>query len=72
MKKWVKRTDSNSKANDDNANQWKKLEQMQKTAEKYGVGEKGGPGDVEKAIQVWKAQAMLDNKDVDQEKINQN
>ena len=68
IEKMSKRTDSNSKAIDENLSQWKKIEQMQKTAEKYGIGEKGGPGDVEKAIQDLKND-MLNNKSIDQEKL---
>ena len=68
IEKMSKRTDSNSKAIDENLSQWKKIEQMQKTAEKYGIGEKGGPGDVGKAIQDLKND-MLDNKSIDQEKL---
>jgi len=67
--KMSKRTDANSKAIDEAMNDWKKLEQMEKTADKYGIGEKGGPGDVDKAIQDLKDD-MLAGKEADRDKMD--
>ncbi len=68
LKKMAERQDVNSKAIDKNQADWKRLEQMQKAADKYNIGEKGGPGDVDKAIQNMKDD-MLAGKEVDQDKL---
>ncbi|KAF1086675.1 hypothetical protein SPSYN_00394 [Sporotomaculum syntrophicum] len=69
LEKMAKREDANSKAIDKNLEDWKKLEQMQKVADKYNIGEPGGPGDVDKAIEDLKKD-MLDGKQLDQEKMD--
>ena len=68
LEKMSQRTDANSKAIDKNLSDWKKLEKMQQAADKYNVGEKGGSGDVDKAIQDLKDD-MLANKAVDEDKL---
>ncbi len=68
LEKMAKREDATSKAIDKNLDDWRKLEQMQKAADKYNIGEPGGPGDVDKAIEDLKKD-MLDGKELDQEKM---
>ena len=70
IEKMIRREDAASKAIDQNLADWKRLEQMQKAAEKYGVGEKGGPGDVDKAIQGLKDD-MLAGKEIDRDRMEQ-
>ncbi len=69
LEKMAKREDATSKAIDKNLDDWRKLEQMQKAADKYNIGEPGGPGDVNKAIEDLKKD-MLDGKELDQEKMD--
>ena len=69
LEKMGKREDATSKAIDKNLEDWRKLEQMQKVADKYNIGEPGGPGDVDKAIQNLKDD-MLAGKELDQEKMD--
>ncbi len=69
LEKMAKREDATSKAIDKNLEDWRKLEQMQKAADKYNIGEPGGPGDVDKAIQSLKDD-MLAGKELDQEKMD--
>ncbi|MDD3654203.1 MAG: hypothetical protein PHO01_08485 [Desulfotomaculaceae bacterium] len=69
MEKMAKREDANSRAIDQNLDDWRKLEQMQKVADKYNIGEPGGPGDVDKAIEDLKKD-MLAGKELDQEKMD--
>ncbi len=70
LEKMSARQDADSKAIKKNLADWKRLEQMQKTADKYGIGEPGGPGDVDKAIQEMKDQ-MLNGKEIDQDRLEQ-
>ena len=67
--KMSQRTDVNSKAIDEALADWKKIDQMQKTAEKHGIGEVDGPGDVDKALQDLKDD-MLANKTLDHDKLD--
>jgi hypothetical protein len=67
--KMSQRQDATSKAIDKNLEDWRKLEQMQKVADKYNIGEPGGPGDVDKAIQSLKDD-MLAGKELDREKMD--
>ncbi|MDD4169315.1 MAG: hypothetical protein PHD36_03490 [Desulfotomaculaceae bacterium] len=67
--KMAKREDAISKAIDKNLDDWRKLEQMQKAADKYNIGDPGGPGDVDKAIEDLKKD-MLAGKELDQEKMD--
>ncbi|MEN3003149.1 hypothetical protein [Dehalobacterium formicoaceticum] len=69
LEKMARREDANSKAIDKNLEDWRKLEQMQKAADKYDIGTPGGPGDVDKAIQNLKDD-MLAGKELDQEKMD--
>lgn len=69
IEKMSNRQDANSKAIDQALGDWKKLENMQKAADKYNIGEKGGPGDVDKAIQDLKDQ-MLSGKELDGDKFD--
>ncbi|MGI6492852.1 MAG: hypothetical protein ACOX0T_10745 [Pelotomaculum sp.] len=69
LEKMARREDATSKAMDKNLEDWRKLEQMQNVAEKYNIGEPGGPGDVDKAIQSLKDD-MLAGKELDQEKMD--
>jgi len=69
LEKMARREDATSKAIDKNLEDWRKLEQMQKAADKYNIGEPGGPGDVDKAIQGLKDD-MLAGKELDQEKMD--
>lgn len=69
LEKMARREDATSKAIDKNLEDWRKLEQMQKAADKYNIGEPSGPGDVDKAIQGLKDD-MLAGKELDQEKID--
>ena len=69
LEKMAKRQDATSKAIDKNLEDWRKLEQMQRAADKYGIGTPGGPGDVDKAIQSLKDD-MLAGKELDQEKMD--
>jgi hypothetical protein len=64
------RQDAHSQAVDQNLADWKHLEQMQKAADKYGIGEKGGPGDVDKAIQDLKDD-MLAGKEINRDRMGQ-
>ncbi|NPV91274.1 MAG: hypothetical protein HPY50_10945 [Firmicutes bacterium] len=70
LEKMGSRQDAHSKAIDQNLDDWQKLEQMQKAAEKHGIGEPGGPGDVDKAIQKLKDD-MLAGKELDRDKMEQ-
>lgn len=70
MEKMISRQDATSKAIDEAMGKWKNLEQMQKAADKYGIGEKGGPGDMDKAIQDLKDD-MLAGKEVDNDRMEQ-
>ena len=70
MEKMAARQDANSKAIDEALGKWKQLEQMQKAADKYGIGEKGGPGDMDKAIQDLKDD-MLAGKELDTDRMEQ-
>jgi len=69
LEKMARGEDANSKAIKKNLEDWRKLEQMQKAADKYNIGEPGGPGDVDKAIQNLKDD-MLAGKQLDQEKMD--
>ncbi|MCF8011015.1 MAG: hypothetical protein K9L17_00935 [Clostridiales bacterium] len=68
IEKMSQRQDANSKAIDQNINDWDKLDQMQKASEKYGIGEKDGPGDVDNAIEELKND-MLEGKAIDRNKM---
>jgi len=70
LEKMAKRQDANSKAIDEALGKWKNLENMQKAADKYDIGEKGGPGDMDKAIQDLKDD-MLAGKEVDEDRMEQ-
>jgi len=70
IEKMSQRQDANSKAIDKNLSDWQNLEQMQKAADKYNIGEPGGPGDMDKAIQDLKDD-MLAGKEVDQDRMEQ-
>jgi len=70
LEKMAARQDANSKAIDENLAKWKNLEQMQKAADKNNIGQKGGPGDMGKAIQDLKDD-MLAGKEVDQDRMEQ-
>ncbi|KUG03346.1 hypothetical protein ASZ90_019232 [hydrocarbon metagenome] len=70
LEKMAQRQDANSKAIKKNLADWKRLEQMQKAADKHNIGQPGGPGDVDKAIQKLKDD-MLAGKEVDQDKLEQ-
>jgi len=69
LNKMAQRQDANSTAIDKNLSDWKKLDQMQKAADKYNAGQPGGPGDVDKTIQKLKDD-MLAGKELDQEKVD--
>ncbi len=69
LERMARREDANSKAIDKNLEDWRKLEQMQKAADKYEIGTPGGPGDVDKAIQSLKDD-MLAGKELDREKMD--
>ncbi|NLM88897.1 MAG: hypothetical protein GX176_08995 [Syntrophomonadaceae bacterium] len=69
LEKLANREDATSQAIDKNLEDWRKLEQMQKVADKYNIGDPGGPGDVDKAIQQLKDD-MLAGKELDQEKMD--
>ncbi|UWG95885.1 hypothetical protein LPY66_13285 [Dehalobacter sp. DCM] len=69
LEKMANRQDANSKAIDKNLDDFKKLEKMQKAADKYNIGEPNGPGDVDKAIQKLKDD-MLAGKELDLEQMN--
>ena len=70
IEKMAARQDANSQAIDKNLADWKRLEQMQKVADKYNIGEPGGPGDIDKAIQNLKDD-MLAGKEPDQGRLEQ-
>ena len=70
LEKMANRQDAHSKAIDQTLDKWKGLDQMQKVAGKYGIGEKGGSGDVDKAIQDLKND-MLAGKDIDDSRVEQ-
>jgi len=70
IEKMAARQDATSQAIDKNLADWKRLEQMQKATDKYNIGEPGGPGDIDKAIQNLKDD-MLDGKEVDQDRLEQ-
>ncbi len=70
LEKMSKREDANSKAIDKNLKTFDELNKMEESAIKHGVGNKGGPGDVEKAIEDMK-QDMLDGKEVDADRMEQ-
>ncbi len=70
IEKMAARQDANSKAIDDNLATWKNLEQMQKAVDNHNIGEPGGPGDIDKAIQNLKDD-MLAGKEVDQDRLEQ-
>ncbi|MDD3852210.1 MAG: hypothetical protein PHD40_00980, partial [Syntrophomonadaceae bacterium] len=69
LEKMARGEDANSKAIKKNLEDWRKLEQMQNVADKYNIGEPGGPGDVDKSIQKLKDD-MLAGKQLDQEKMD--
>lgn len=69
LEKLANREDATSQAIDKNLEDWRKLERMQNVAEKYNIGDPGGPGDVDKAIQSLKDD-MLAGKELDQEKMD--
>ncbi len=69
LEKMAKREDATSKAIKQNMDDWQKLEQMQKAADKYNIGQPGGPGDVDKAIQKLKDD-MLAGKELDREQVD--
>ncbi|NLN86760.1 MAG: hypothetical protein GX133_04020, partial [Syntrophomonadaceae bacterium] len=70
LEKMAAREDATSKAIDKNLEDWRQLEQMQKAADKYGIGTPGGPGDVDKAIQGLKDD-MLAGKEVNKDRMEQ-
>ena len=70
IEKMSVRQDATSQAIDKNLADWKRLEQMQKAADKYNIGEPGGPGDIDKAIQNLKDD-MLAGKEIDQDRLEQ-
>ena len=70
IEKMAARQDATSQAIDKNLADWKRLEQMQKMADKYNIGEPGGSGDVDKAIQNLKDD-MLAGKELDQDRLEQ-
>ncbi len=70
LEKMAARQDANSKAIDKNLDDWRKLEQMQKAVDGHNIGEPGGPGDIDKAIQKLKDD-MLAGKEVDQARMDQ-
>ncbi len=70
LAKMAAREDATSKAIDASLDDWKTLEKMQKAAEKYGVGESGGPGDIDKAIQNIKDD-ILAGRDADKDRMEQ-
>ena len=69
LEKMAERQDATSKAIKQNMDDWQKLEQMQKAADKYNIGQPGGPGDVDKAIQKLKDD-MLAGKELDREQVD--
>ena len=68
IEKMSQRQDAASKAIDQNMADWKRLEQMQKAADKYGIGTQGGPGDVDKAVQELKND-ILAGREIDRDKM---
>ena len=70
IEKMSQRQDAASQAIDQNLSDWKRLEQMQKVAEKYGIGEPVGPGDMDKAIQKLKDD-MLAGKEINRDRMEQ-
>lgn len=69
LEKMAKGQDANSRAIKEALDKWKQLEQMEKSAREQGIGNKGGPGDVEKAIEDLKND-MLEGRELDQEKMD--
>jgi len=70
LEKMAARQDANSRAIDKNLDDWRQLEQMQKAADRYNIGQPGGPGDMDKAIQDLKDD-MLAGQEVDQDRMDQ-
>lgn len=70
IEKMSLRQDSNSQAIDQSLSDWKRLEQMQKAVERHGIGDPGGPGNIDKAIQDLKDD-MLAGNSVDQQRMEQ-
>ena len=70
LEKMANRQDANSKAIDDNLATWKNLEQMQKAVDNHNIGEPGGPGDIDRAIQELKND-MLAGREVDKDRMEQ-
>lgn len=68
MNKFATRQDATSKAIDQHLADFKNLEQIQKTADKFEFGGPGGPGDVDQAIQDLKDE-MLAGKELDHDKL---
>ncbi len=68
MNKFATRQDATSKAIDQHLADFKNLEQIQKTADKFEFGSPGGPGDVDQAIQDLKDE-MLAGKELDHDKL---
>ncbi len=68
LEKMSKREDANSKAIDENLKTFDELQKMEDSAIKHGVGNKGGPGDVEKAIDELQKD-MLDGKEIDADRM---
>lgn len=69
LEKMAAGKDANTKAIKEALDKWKQLEQMEKVAQERFIGNKGGPGDVEKAIQDLKDD-MLEGRELDQEKMD--
>jgi hypothetical protein len=68
MNKFATRQDATSKAIDQHLADFKNLEQIQKTADKFEFGSPGGPGDVDQAIQDLKDE-MISGKELDHDKL---
>ncbi len=68
MNKFATRQDATSKAIDQHLADFKNLEQIQKTADKFEFGSPGGPGDVDQAIQDLKDE-MIAGKELDHDKL---
>lgn len=69
LEKMARGEDATSKAIKQTMDRWKQLEQMEKSARERGIGERGGPGDVEKAIQDMKND-ILEGREFDQDKMD--
>ena len=70
LEKMANREDASSRAIDEAMSKLKQLDQMEIAADKYGIGQHGGPGDISKAIQDLRAD-MAAGKKIDDARMEQ-